>query len=567
MDFPPTLSLLTTFFFGCMAVFFALREEKLKKLLKEQDSKQKHRLYEISILKDIEDRISYSLDIEKVFDVITASLRNLFPYSTASSLLVKDDSLVFKTYVEERVNRVFIAEVKQSMLASLSALFGKTVPTHIEETTVGVGLDENNLSRVSSFFHIPLIVNDTIVGLISVCSTKPNLYAEDEMTVLYQIVHQASVALSRLHEVLANEKGKLVSLIKSLADGVFMVDVNNKLTLINTTAKELLNINQEDPRLADVLHALPSNVDIGVKIEKVITQNVSIEEKEVSIGTKTLQVFITPVLNVKPQARYTEEPQKQDVLGASVLLHDITLEKNFASIKEDFTNMMVHELRSPLTAMQGATQILTKEKSLTEMERKKLLRIVSEQSAKMLDDVSSLLDAAKLDAGRFVIEKTRCNLVNMLQEKANLFLPQAEIKRITLVSHIDPSLPLLEVDEKRIGQVINNLLSNSLKFTHTGGAITLTAAVDGSHITISVADSGIGIPKDKQHELFNRFSGRGTGLGLYISKGIVSAHGGTIALDSDVGKGTTVSFTLPIEIGAVESSSSLSLPPSRLFLN
>lgn len=563
MNLPLVASIGGTFVFGVLAVFFSLREDKLKKLLKEHDNKYKHRLYEISILKDIEDKISYSLDIEKVFDVITASLRNLFPYSTASSLLVKDDSLVFKTYVEERVGHEFVLEVKRSMLASLSALLNKPLPQHIEETTTGLGLDDGNVSTVNSFFHIPLIVNDTIVGLVNVSSTKPNLYAEDEMTVLYQIVHQASVALSRLHEVLSNEKGKLLSLIKSLADGVFMVDINNKLTLINATAKDLLEIKKENPNLVDVLSAMPRDLDLGIKIEKVITQNVALEEKDlpagrqgVTIGTKTLQVFITPVLS------------KDEVLGASVLLHDITLEKHLASIKEDFTNMIVHELRSPLTAMQGATQMLTKEKTLTNTEREKLLDIISQQSTKMLDEVSSLLDAAKLDAGRFTIEKTRSNLVKMLQEKANLFLPQAETKHITLVSYIDPALPLVEADEKRIGQVVNNLLSNSLKYTHSGGAITLSATVDGSHITVSVADSGIGISKEKQAQLFTRFTGRGTGLGLYIVKGIVSAHGGTISLDSEPNKGTTISFTLPIGTSESVSSTQLaSLSSSHLFAN
>lgn len=552
------ISIAIIIFLGSLALFFSLKEERLKKLLAEQDNKQKHRLYEIAILKDIEDKISYSLDIEKVIDVITASLRNLFSYSTASSLLVKDNSLVFKVYAEERVSHAFVEEVKNSMRASLNALLGKSLPTQIYQSTQGLGLSDENPSSLASFFHIPLIVNDTIVGLINVSSTKPNLYAEDEMTVLYQITHQASVALSRLHEVLATEKGKLMSLIRSLADGVFMVDVRNNLTLINSTAKELLGITKEQVNLLDVLSAIPNASDFQVKIEKVITQNVAMEEKEVHLGAKTLQICITPVLNVKSE---------QEVLGASVLLHDITLEKNLARVKEDFTNMIVHELRSPLTAMQGATQLLAKEKTLTNEDREKLLRIISTQSTKLLDDVSSLLDAAKLEAGRFSIEKESVDLANVLKERVDMFLPQAETKGIALVSHIGV-LPQIFADEKRIGQVVNNLLSNSLKFTHNGGAITLSATADESHITISVADSGIGIPKEKQPALFTRFAGRGTGLGLYIVKGIVEAHGGTVTLDSEAGKGTTISFTLPIGSPQTVSPSFTSdslPPPSHLF--
>ena len=318
------------------------------------------------------------------------------------------------------------------------------------------------------------------------------------------------------------------------------------------------------------MSAFPEKTDLSEKIEKAITQNIAIEEKEVQLGTKIVQIFITPVLNVKTKAPYLEEPQKQEVLGASVLLQDITLEKNLAQVKDDFTNMVVHELRSPLTAMQGATNILVKEKTLSKDEQEKLLGIVNEQSKKLLDEVSSLLDAAKLEAGKFTIEKAQCDLGTILKDHIDMFLPQAQGKRIALLAHIDEHLPVIMADEKRIGQIINNVLSNSLKFTQNGGAITLSATSDESHITISVADSGIGIPKEKQAALFTRFAGRGTGLGLYIVKGIVEAHGGTVTLDSEASKGTTISFTLPIGIVEQTSPRSLpngdgSLPPSQIF--
>jgi len=545
--------------FGTIAIILSLVEDRAEKQRKIQEEKQRHKLYEISILKEIQDRIGYELNIEKVADIITNSLKNLFPYSTVSSLLTKEEKLVFKTNVEESVSHAFIEQVKRSMLASLSALTNQPLPSEIQETISGVILDDSNSLPMSSFFHIPLIVNNNVLGLINISSIKPGLYKEDQMTILYQITDQAASALSRLSNVLTTEKGKLMSLIGSLADGVFMVDTENKLLIINETAKNLLGIPQGKPTTPKILKAFEGRFDLTSKIEKAVTQNRSLEEKGVNLEGKTVQIFITPVFDT----------EKSKVLGASVLLHDITLEENLAQMKEDFTNMVVHELRAPLTVVKGASRLLTTaDRKLSKEEKVKLLLTIHEQSETLLEEVSSLLDAAKIEAGRFTIQKTATNLKKLIEDKVKFFLPQAENREIALLSDIEGGLPEeILLDPVRIGQVINNLLSNSLKFTPKGGKIVVkaekfeTRGATEEYVTISVSDTGIGIPKEKQVNLFSKFFqithptsdlqhhlalSAGTGLGLYIVKGIVEAHNGSVSLESEPGRGTTVSVVLPL---------------------
>lgn len=234
-------------------------------------------------------------------------------------------------------------------------------------------------------------------------------------------------------------------------------------------------------------------------------------------------------------------------------------------LREDFTHMMVHELRSPLTAIKDSAQLIISSRSLKKSEKNKLVSIIEDQAKIMLDSVSSILDAAKIRSGRFTVQKIPGDIKKTVKESVQMFLPQAKNKKIKIITEFTENLPVVSFDPIRIEQIMNNLLSNSLKFTPEKGKITVSIRFDPakknnhSLIYINVSDTGIGIPKEKQGLLFSKFSqvnqknhddpqqpNPGTGLGLYITKGIIEAHGGSIYLNSEEGAGTTISFTLPV---------------------
>lgn len=573
MNLPIMISLATTVFFGLLAIYFSIKEEKLKKTLKEHDELQKRRVYEISVLKSIQDRIGYSLDIERVVDTLTGSLKNLFPYSTVSSLLIHEGEVVIKTTIEEKVGTTFLEQVRKSMLASMGSLLNTPLPTHIEEVRTGIMVDEGNMQTLSSFFHIPLIVNGQPVGLISICSTKPGLYKEADMTILYQLAATASNALSKLKEVISTEQEKLMAMITSLADGIVMIDNAYKLTFINQSARNLIGIpHLTSPTIFDVVNMLSKQKDVGAEIKESLSQNKVIEEKDLQLGdNKTTQVTITPVLG--PVEDPTSMTRK--VLGVTVLIHDITLEKGLQQMKEDFTNAVVHELRSPLTAIKAASEMMIGSTDLSQSD-KKLATIIEQQSKRLLNEINSLLDAAKLEAGHFTVWQAPNDIGKIAMDTISLFQPEAQHKNITLAYKIEDALPQAFIDTTRIAQVLENLLSNSLKFTPSGGMITvkivsqynnqLPKTLTNPGILVSVTDTGIGIPLDKQKQLFAKFSQvksehltmradhatiaepseEGTGLGLYIAKGIIEAHGGNMYVNSSPDHGTTIFFTLPV---------------------
>jgi len=531
-----------------------VRQRSAKLEIQKKEEIEKQRLYQILILKEIQDKIGYSLDIEKIVDVITGNLKHLYSYSTASSILIKNDKLVFKVYVEESVNSGFIIRVKNSMIASLGALVNN-IPTQIEENMLGISLDETRPEIVASYFNVPLIVGNRVAGLINVSSKNKNLYKE-EVTAIYQIVAQATAALSKLQYVLETEKGKLTSMISSLIDGVFMVDTDKNLLIINNAARTFLNITAQTTNFTHILTAIGQQYNLMDKIDQTLKSNVMLEDKEIAIGNKIFNIFIIPVPNA-------QDEKNDQPIGASILFHDVTIEKSIETIKEDFTHMIVHELRAPLTAIKDSAELMIdtfEDKGTLEREQqKRLLKIMDMQSKNLLEQINQVLDAAKIEAGKFSIEKVSSNIGEIIQNAVEPYLPQASKKQILISTDIYYPLPKVDVDPLRITQVLNNLISNSLKFTPANGKVIVSARPGDGIVTVGVADNGIGIPENEQKDLFSKYyqirttphqlAKKGTGLGLYIAKGIVEAHNGIVGVISSEGKGATIYFTLPIREG------------------
>lgn len=246
----------------------------------------------------------------------------------------------------------------------------------------------------------------------------------------------------------------------------------------------------------------------------------------------------------------------------NLLLEEEKKHKQELIKKEDSINMIIHDLKAPLTAIKDAASLILQTPAMENDEREKLLNLAYDQSKKMFSQISTILDAAKLSAGRFTIEKVSGDLKKVIVRQVEVFLPVAKIKGIDLTTDIPDTLPRFSFDPLRISEVVTNLVSNSFKFTGKGGKIIISAKETTKNGKIFaealVSDTGSGIPEEKQRELFSKFSQssnplldgekilEGSGLGLYIVKGIIEAHGGSISVESKADKGTTISFTLPL---------------------
>jgi len=230
-------------------------------------------------------------------------------------------------------------------------------------------------------------------------------------------------------------------------------------------------------------------------------------------------------------------------------------------LKDDFVSLVSHELRTPLTSIRGYVELLEDDDTLTP-EQQRFLGIVDRNAGRLLHLVGDLLFLAQVDAGRMTLDLQPVDLEAVVLECVESSLPAAAAKQISLSAHTEP-MPDVEGDPARLAQVLDNLVSNALKFTPEGGRVDVRLVAAGGSAVLEVEDTGRGLAKDEQDQLFERFfrSSRaaedaipGTGLGLAIAKTIVERHGGRIALESTVDAGTTVRVELPLSQQTVRRS-------------
>jgi signal transduction histidine kinase len=228
---------------------------------------------------------------------------------------------------------------------------------------------------------------------------------------------------------------------------------------------------------------------------------------------------------------------------------------DLVATRDDFLGIVSHDLRNMLAAMVGRAALISLEVARpdhAEQVRDHAARI-QRAGARMERLIGDLVDVASIDAGVLAVRREISDPVHVLTEAVETFQEQAKKNGITLGAQMSVPLPRTAYDPARILQVLTNLLSNALKFTAADGTVTVAVEHLGNDLRFAVRDTGIGIPADQLETVFGRFlqvtrnDRRGVGLGLYISKCIVQGHGGRIWAESELGKGTTFYFTLPVE--------------------
>lgn len=227
------------------------------------------------------------------------------------------------------------------------------------------------------------------------------------------------------------------------------------------------------------------------------------------------------------------------------------------SEQNDFFPMVVHELRSPLSVISGAADLLTKNTDELNAEQiHTLLNQIKSSSSSLLKTVGDILDISKMEGGKFQINKVYGDIGDVLKEECSYFEPLAKVKNITLSCPVSEKIPSFSFDPDRVKQVLNNLIANSIKFCSEKGKVAVSAREDTQSVIVEVADDGVGIPDKDKPLIFHKFfqasnqdgvREKGTGLGLAICKGIIEAHGGKIWLEDNKPKGAKFTFSLPIK--------------------
>ncbi len=341
-------------------------------------------------------------------------------------------------------------------------------------------------------------------------------------------------------------KNKLEAMVQQMTEGVFMVDKDFKLLVVNSACKRLLDLKKSTASLTifDLVRAFNDYYPIEEAISKVFEDGELKKVSEVKVDDMFIQITLIPV------------EVAEGVPGVGVLLHDQTEEQTLRHKHEEFMAMVVHELRAPLTVIKGMADLLiTNKERLKEGQKDDLLAQIRTSSVEVLTIVNDLLDETKMDLAKFKIDKREGNLSKVLKAEASKYSKLAEEKGLKFTSSVDKTLPKFNFDSVKVTQVMNNLISNSLKFTKEG-SINVKAELVEDTVQVSVEDTGKGVPDEKKSKLFQKFvqlesseptAGPGTGLGLVISKAIVEAHGGKIWIEDNKPQGARFVFTLPVD--------------------
>lgn len=373
---------------------------------------------------------------------------------------------------------------------------------------------------------------------------------------LQSMVDERTQDLSHEKIIAEGERNKLNVVIASIADGIIAVDLDRKIILANKSITMITGYEPQDmigKTIPEFLTFYENNQKIPKEelcvLNKDGFEGILLHKENIRMVGNNTERFVT--INV------SQITEARDVnLGCIMTLHDTTKEQEIEDMKLDFVSMAAHELRTPLTSIRGYIEILKDDfsKNLDENGREYLNRLAI-SSSNLGTLIDNMLNVSRIERNIFKIGTEPTDIIPVITGSIDNMSKQAQSKKQT-INFEKPTSPLPKVDADgfRIGQVMNNLLSNAINYTPLSGIITISVKELPNAIQISVTDNGQGIPAEAQPKLFTKFfrvsgpldkGSKGTGLGLYITKSIIEMHKGTITLNSELGKGTTFSFTLP----------------------
>jgi NtrC-family two-component system sensor histidine kinase KinB len=507
---------------------------------------------EETIVKNIE--TGYSSYLQHVVELKSISISNLRKRATFYH------EAILPSFLSVRDTCIRLREINQQNMFKVSdraryiakrAIWSMAI---IGIAAVGIGIGFSLL--LSNFITKPVrqMVEATqkiAEGNYDIQISSPS---SDELGHLAEEFNSMTKKLKGFHDLnieqIIAEKGKSEAIIRSIDDGIILVDAEFKVTGMNPMARRILDIQPDSPPNRHFLEVVKS-----AELFNYINQSMqsgkppNIEEKENVFtvernGTRYhYQFSITPVSG-----------KKGVLIGVVLLLRDVTRLTELDRLKSEFVMTASHELRTPLTSIGMSIDLLMESgrKKLDDKEQE-LLSAAHEDVQRLKVLVNNLLDLSRIEAGKIEMEFSSVPVRLLFEKVYSIFKKQVEEKRISLSFHSPEEIPDVKADSDKIIWVLTNLISNALHYAPQGGHIHLSADSFLPYNQISVHDDGPGIPFEYQSKIFDKFvqikSGKvlgGSGLGLTICKEIVRAHGGTIWVESVPGAGSTFTFTLPI---------------------
>ncbi len=551
--------------------------EELESLINRRTRELRQERDRVEALYNIARELSSSLDVDRVLNKALNLINQTIPVTRGAILLVDDATGYLNYRAAIGRHRGLPKGGKLTRYKQGIGLAGKAMELRAPIVVPDLPADSDWIPDGKPPEHrsalvVPLTAGYEMVGVLMLYHTEPDYFTQDQLRfaaatapIIATAVNNAGLynlisdQVQRLGELLGNvqaEVRKSKAIIEGAADGMLLLDAEHTVQLINQVAATLLHINPEtaagQPFRTFFPAATNGNGDVASALAQELNAILNTPHPDFSTphrvesGGRVILMLLSEVtitLNTPP--------------SLLVVLRDITREAELDRMKDEFVSTVSHELRTPMTSIKGYTDLLASGKvgELSEMQQK-FINIIKNNADRLSALVNDILDISRIDTGRVRLMPAFFDISDVINEVLTSLDRQIADKNLTVVKNLPPTLPPVFADANRVTQILVNLVGNAVKYTRQNDSIFVSAAVDGDFVQISVQDTGLGISEEDARQVFNRFFRAerdvsslvdGTGLGLSIAKMFTELMGGKIWVESELGKGSTFSFTLPTQ--------------------
>ncbi len=495
-------------------------------------------------------KIISQFDLENIYHTFSSIIREVMHYQSAMIYMFDDTETSFSKVWQAQ------SETPHDKTPELDEKIIYWVMDQGRWTVITDFQDENVTAIVSI---LPIKSPKQSLGFMAIQTDFiPSIYNQKLGSILNFLASQTAIAIENqsLYAKINHANAYMNDMLESISNGIVVCDLTGNITLINKNATAIL----------------------GIKGKKIIGQHYNTMIKG-GLGKKINDIFIAAISNrLLPESMVNHSPYKevsivagitasvltdktQKVMGVIFSFRDMSASKEIQRLtrldemKSEFVSNVSHELRTPLSIIKSYTEALIIQVDPKDIKtRETFLSVIDNETDRLATIVSNLLDLSRIESGKFQLDLSHICFRDLVNSVISVF--KSKLNNIHIFTEFGENLPDIEADEDKIKEILINLIANAIKFSPMGGTISISVEQSKKYLCCSVADTGIGIPKNKINKIFDKFYRvdnsdtyeiEGTGLGLSIVKHIIDHHKGKIGVSSVPGKGSVFAFYLPLK--------------------
>jgi len=370
------------------------------------------------------------------------------------------------------------------------------------------------------------------------------LQADDELRPILRYIDKLMEQLGGYIQSITDERDKVSLILDCMDEGLILLDTEGKVLAINRAARTLFGFSEDEQDDGALLVTRSRRLREAIHDCQEKHSSIMLDVDALTEDARSLRMFVSPVSGRQYEGQ---------AVGTSILISDVTELKKAEGIRSEFTANVSHELKTPLTSIKGFTDMLSSGMVTSPADQKRFITMIGVEVDRLIDLINDILKLSELESVAIDQTQERSDVLEAAKDTASLLEPSAKAAGVTLA--VEGASATVSVPMSRLKELLFNLMGNGIKYSENGGTVSTRIAIQDGKAVISVQDNGIGIPEEDQSRVFERFyrveKGRarkngGTGLGLAIVKHITQLYGGTVGLESEVGKGSTFTVTLPL---------------------